>query len=81
MNKSQITLAKRLIENISAFKCGNISYEIDKEVGNIIILDANNDNPTEVFYSAYIAGTMELAGFNAYIRMNKEKNRLELKVY
>lgn len=81
MNKSQITLAKRLIENTSAFKCGNISYEVDKGQECVIILDANNDNPTEVFYSAYIAGTMELAGFSAYIRMNKEKNRLELKVY
>ena len=81
MNKSQTTLAKRLIENTSAFKCGNISYEIDVEMGNIIILDANNPMPSEVFYAAYIAGTMELAGFSTYIQMNKEKNRLELKVF
>ena len=79
MNKQQITLAKRLIENTSAFKCGNISFE--KKDDYTIILDANKEYPTEVFYSAYIAGTMELAGFSAYIRMNKEKNRLELKVY
>ena len=81
MNKSQTTLVKRLIENTSAFKCGNISYEIDVEMGNIIILDANKEYPAEVFYAAYIAGTMELVGFSTYIQMNKEKNRLELKVY
>lgn len=81
MNKSQTTLAKRLIENTSAFKCGNISYEIDVEMGNIIILDANKEYPAEVFYAAYIAGTMELVGFSTYIQMNKELNRLELKVY
>ena len=79
MNKSQTTLVKRLIENTSAFKCGNISFE--KKDDYIIILDANNDYPAEVFYSAYIAGMMELAGFSAYIQMNKEKNRLELRVY
>ena len=81
MNKSQTTLVKRLIENTSAFKCGNISYEIDVEMGNIIILDANKEYPAEVFYAAYIAGTMELVGFSTYIQMNKELNRLELKVY
>ena len=81
MNKSQTTLVKRLIENTSAFKCGNISYEVDVEMGNIIILDANKEYPAEVFYAAYIAGTMELVGFSTYIQMNKEKNRLELKVY
>ena len=79
MNKSQTTLAKRLIENTSAFKCGNISFE--KKDDYIIILDANKDHPAEVFYSAYIAGTIELAGFSTYIQMNKEKNRLELKVF
>ena len=81
MNKSQINLAKKLIENTSAFKCGNISYEVDVEMGNIIILDANKEYPAEVFYAAYIAGTMELVGFSTYIQMNKELNRLELKVY
>ena len=81
MNKSQINLAKKLIENTSSFKCGNISYEVDVEMGNIIILDANKEYPAEVFYAAYIAGTMELVGFSTYIQMNKEKNRLELKVY
>lgn len=81
MNKQQITIAKRLIENTSAFKCGNISYEVDVEMGNIIILDANKEYPAEVFYAAYIAGTMELVGFSTYIQMNKELNRLELKVY
>jgi intein-encoded DNA endonuclease-like protein len=79
MNKSQTTLVKRLIENTSAFKCGNISFE--KKDDYIIILDANKDHPAEVFYAAYIAGTMELAGFSTYIQMNKEKNRLELRVY
>ena len=81
MNRYQITLAKRLIENTSAFRCGNISYEVDVEVGNIIILDANKEYPAEVFYAAYIAGMMELAVFSTYIQINKEKNRLELKVY
>lgn len=79
MNKSQTTLVKRLIENTSAFKCGNISFE--KKDDYIIILDANKEYPAEVFYAAYIAGTIELAGFSTYIQMNKELNRLELKVY
>ena len=79
MNKSQTTLVKRLIENTSAFKCGNISFE--KKDDYTIILDANKEYPAEVFYAAYIAGTMELAGFSTYIQMNKELNRLELKVY
>ena len=81
MNKSQTTLVKRLIENTSAFKCGNISYEVESESGHVIILDTNNPMPSEVFYSAYISGTMELAGFSTYIQANKDKNRLELKVY
>ncbi|MCE5225515.1 MAG: hypothetical protein LLG05_06595, partial [Porphyromonadaceae bacterium] len=68
-----------LIENTSAFKCGNIRYE--KKDDYIIILDANKEYPAKVFYAAYIAGTMELAGFSTYIQMNKEKNRLELRVY